>query len=324
MRTRFLAIAFAVMTISSVPAFGQLVISPSFLPSFATSFGTNTAAAEASWISAANIFSTDFNNNITINISVAGVSGTGTFGASNTSLISSSWTGLRNLLVANPNQSADDMTALGAGGSIPAADPLGGSGTWWVSRAEAKAIGLIAGSDSITDGTTTFGAGNAFTFSGSIAAGTSDFEGVAAHEIAEVMGRIGLKGNTVGSSTNSYTLLDAFSFTGSATRSLPGGAGANFSIDNGTTLLKLYNNWPTNGLDSRDWAPGTNDSFNQFSNSGVINPVTPVDVREMNVIGYNLVPEPSTLALLGVGAIGLLAYRRRQRRAQQVPCPDKS
>ena len=44
------------------------------------------------------------------------------------------------------------------------------------------------------DGGTTFGAGNPFTFSGAIAAGTFDFQAVAAHEISEVMGRIGLSG----------------------------------------------------------------------------------------------------------------------------------
>ncbi len=36
-------------------------------------------------------------------------------------------------------------------------------------------------------------------------------------------------------------------------------------MDNGVTLLKLFNDPTVNSLDSRDWAPGTNDSFNQFS-----------------------------------------------------------
>ena len=63
-------------------------------------------------------------------------------------------------------------------------------------KAEAKAIGLIP-DDLTLDGITTFGAGNPFTFSGAIAAGTFDFQGVVAHEISEVMGRLGLMGGTL-------------------------------------------------------------------------------------------------------------------------------
>jgi hypothetical protein len=240
---------------------------------------------------------------------VDAVAGTSVFGQSSTFINSTSYANLRNLLIAD-KKTADDTTATGAGGSVTAADPSGGSATWFVSRSEAKAIGLIA-DDLSNDGTTRFGAGNPFTFSGLVTPGHYDFQGVAAHEISEVMGRIGLKSST------SHTLLDAFSFTGAGARDLVGGPNNNFSIDNGTTLLKLWNNPNTNGLDSRDWASGTNDAFNQFSSSGVTNPVSNVDLRLMDVIGYDriVVPEPSTLALAAFGFAGLVAWgwRRRKR-----------
>src|SRR5262249_20382363 len=107
----------------------------------------------------------------------------------------------------------------------------------------------------------------------------------------------------------------------------------NFSIDNGTTLLKLFNNAQQNGLDTRDWAPpslggdGTNDAFNQFSNWGVVNPVSAVDVRVMDVIGYDLiqqtpaVPEPSALWVAGLGALAFAGYgwsRRKSRGGETV------
>jgi hypothetical protein len=311
------ALAAAFTVLAGGPSQAGLVITPTFTANFNANFGANATAAQNAWIAAANVFSTNFSDNIHINITVDAVAGTGVFGQSNTSLISTSYSNLHSHLVADA-KTADDTTAVGPGGSATAADPTSGAGTWWVSRAEAKAIGLIA-DDSSTDGTTRFGAGNPFTFSGPIAPGTYDFQGIAAHEISEVMGRLGISGGTIGSTTNSYSLIDLFSYTGAGARGLGKGAGNQFSIDNGTTLLKAFNNAQSNGLDSRDWAPGTNDAFNQFSNSGVVNPVSVVDLRELDVIGYDrvsqvMVPEPATLAtaLSGIALLGLVgAWRRR-------------
>jgi hypothetical protein len=296
----------------SAPAFGALVITPTFTANFNADFGANAAAAQAAWISAANVFSANFNDNIHINITVDAVPGTSVFGQSFTFLNSTSYANLRTRMVADAT-SADDNTAIGAGGSMVAADPISGTThTWWVSRAQAKAIGLIA-DDLSNDGTTTFGAGNPFTFSGAIAPGTYDFKGIAAHEISEVLGRLGISGGTIGSSANSYSLIDNFSYTGVGTKGVGNGGGNFFSVDNGSTLLKLYNNAAQNGLDSRDWAPGSNDAFNQFSNSGVVNPVSPVDLRLMDVLGYNLVPEPSSGSLVLAG-LAIFAFFRKCRR----------
>ena len=171
---------------------------------------------------------------------------------------------------------------------MTAADPSNGAGTWWLVSPQAKALGYIP-DDMSDDGGTTFGAGNPFTFSGGIAAGTYDFQGIAAHEIAEVMGRLGLSGKTVDTTANSFSLIDNFSYTGAGTKGLRGGPGNFFSIDNGITLLKLFNDPTVNDLDTRDWAPGTNDAFNQFSFSDVVNPVSAVDLQLMDVIGYDTV-----------------------------------
>jgi hypothetical protein len=268
-------------------AVAQLVITPTFTANFTNNFGANANAARAAWIAAAAVLSSNFNDHIHVNITVDAVTGTSVFGQSSTSLYSTSYANLRSLMVTDA-KSGDDNTAIAANGSLTVADPTSGTGTWWVSKAQAKAIGLI-GDDTSNDGTTTFGAGNPFTFSGSVASGTYDFKGVAAHEMSEVMGRLGISGGTIGSHTNSYSLIDLFSWTAANTRGLGNGAGNNFSVNQGANLLKLWNNGQANGLDSRDWASGSNDSFNQFSGSGVVNPVSDVDLRLMDAIGYDRV-----------------------------------
>jgi hypothetical protein len=225
------------------------------------------------------------------------VPGTKVFGESFPGLVSISYADLLGRVSAAAT-TQDDQIAISLGGSMTAADPTNGAGTWWLARAQAKALGYIP-DDMSDDGGTTFGAGNPFTFSGAIAAGTFDFQGIAAHEISEVMGRLGLSGGTVDTTTNSFSLIDNFSYTGPGTKGLRGGPGNHFSIDNGTTLLKLWNDPTVNHLDSRDWAGGTNDAFNQFSGSGVVNPVSPVDLQLMDVIGYGSTPIGSVLETAG-------------------------
>ena len=297
-----------------------LIITPTFTAGFNTNFGVNAIAAQNAWIAAANVFQTNFTDNIHINIIVNAVAGTGVFGQSNTFIATLPFATLRAAAIADAT-TADDATSVGAGGSIPAADPVAGTHQFWVTRSQAKALGLLA-DDLSNDGTTTFGAGNPFTFSGPIAPGTFDFQGIAAHEISEVMGRLGLMGTTAINGTPAFDLADMFTFHTGGARNLACPSNDNwFSIDNGATLLKKKNDYCVNGLDTEDWAPGTNDAFNQFSNSGVVNPVSVLDLRQMDVLGYNrtiatTVPEPSTFALLasGFAALGASGFRRRRKR----------
>jgi hypothetical protein len=272
----------------------MLVITPTFTVNFSANFGAHAAAAQAAWKAAALVFTNHFTDSIHINITVDAVAGTGVFGQSSTSLLSLPYANLLAKVVADA-KTPNDHIAIGAGGSMVAADPTKGTGTWWLTRAQAKALGQIP-DDHTNDGTTTFGAGNPFTFSGPIAPGTFDFQGICTHEISEVMGRLGLSGGKVGTAANSFSLIDNFSYTAHGTKGLRGGPGNHFSIDNGTTLLKLWNDPTTNHLDTRDWAPGTNDSFNQFSAPGVVNAVSAVDLQLMDVIGYDLGTHPVVVA----------------------------
>ena len=326
------AIAAIVFLASGPPAHAEITINGNFDSSFTSAFGANTAAAEAAWTAAAQVYMNTFNassavQNATINITVSGATGTSVFGESNYFLQSISYTNLLAAVTANAAASGnpDQLASLAAGGSLSTTNP-DTAATYWLNTAQEKALGLNSSTTS-TDGTTTFGAGNPFYFgTGTPPSGQYYFEGVALHEIAEVMGRQGLKSGTVGNSPDSHSLLDLFAYTGPGARSLTNGDGAFFSIDNGTTLLMKFNPNTQNGLDSRDWAttsPYTPDAYNQFSDSGVINGFTGVDLRAMNVLGYDLppvtpIPEPSSMLVAAVGALGLSAYGWRRRRKQRA------
>jgi len=300
----------------------SMIITPTFTSAFVSDFGSNATAAENAWKAAAAVFTSNFSDNIHINITVDAVADTSVFGQSQSSGYLVSYSTLRGDLLAD-STTADDATALGAGGSLSSTDPSGGN-AWYIPTAEAKAIGYIPDSLTNVDGTTKFGAGYSYTFSGPIASGTYDFMGVAEHEITEVMGRLGMKGATTlvnGHTYTEQTALDAFAFTGANARSLAGGSGNYFSINDGTTLLKLYNDSTSNGLDSRDWAPGTNDANDQFSNPGVVNAITNIDLQQLDVIGYDRIttssttasPEPASGLLLATALSAGLFLRRRMR-----------
>ena len=153
------------MFLGAVPAFGTLMVSPTFTANFNTNFGANAAAAQAAWMAAASIFSSAFSNNITLNITVDAVSGTGILGQSSQSIVTISYPTLYNLVLAGATSAADN-TATNSGGSLggngtagSASDPISGAHNWWITTSQEKLFGLLSGSDAASNGTTTFGAG---------------------------------------------------------------------------------------------------------------------------------------------------------------------
>src|SRR5882724_11182540 len=236
---------------------------------------------------AASQFTDNFTDSVNVNIKVTAVSGRTTLGSSNTSLVSvSSYTALRGAVSAD-SATADDATVLSGGGSLPSTDPIGSAHMYLLTTAEAKALRLRA-DDFTIDGTFTFGGGFSYTYdpANRAVSGKMDFIGVAMHEFSEIMGRIPLMGQNLFGQPD-YMLFDLFHYTGAGTRGLNDGPGRFFSIDNGTTLLKAFNFPNGDGSDPQDWASGTNDCFNAVASSSVENDLTPVDLRVMDVIGYD-------------------------------------
>jgi hypothetical protein len=238
---------------------------------------------------AATQFTSRYSDPINVNIKVTATAGTSDFGSSTASLSSvNSYNNLRAAFVAD-SKTADDATTVGNGGSLPAgADPVPGAHMYFVTRAQAKVLGLLA-DDMQEDGTFKFGGGQSWTYdqNNRNVAGKFDFVGVAMHEFSEIMGRSSIMGDDIGTGSPSYLAFDLFHYVGAGARGLNKGAGRSFSFNNGTTLLTAFNSFDANGGDLQDWAGPAADPFNAFGPPGEQDDLTPVDLQVMDVIGYD-------------------------------------
>jgi hypothetical protein len=236
-------------------------------------------------------------NPVTLNINVGygeidGVAmGSGALGESDSYLINVSYSQLRSALQANANSSVDQSVLA----SLPSTAPV--NGNFWLTTAEAKALDLIAPLSTSIDGYVGFSSSYPFTYNDSsgVALGTYDFNGVVMHELTEVMGRLLLTGDTIGSAPNSYGLLDLLHYSSGGVRDFSASTPGYFSTDGGATALGAFN---TASGDPGDWASTvTDDSFDAFSTAGVVTAVSRNDFAEMDAIGWNL----SATAPTGVG-----------------------
>ena len=212
--------------------------------------------------------------------------GSGALGSSQTFLSSFSYNSIKNAL------SSIDPSAAS---SLPSAAP----GTMWISTAEAKALGL-SGASSNVDGYAGFSSSaNIFDYdkSNGISAGQYDFFGTVAHEFTEIMGRIDLFGVNIGGMLNSYDLLDMYHYTSPGVHTYTGSTTNYFSVDGGTTNIHNFNT-NSNG-DLGDWASGSNDAFNAFSNSGIVNAISSGDITELNAIGYTIAAPTTVIESAG-------------------------
>lgn len=241
----------------------------------------DTAAAAAPlavrniWQQAANIIASMFTDNITINISVD-YSGTG--GGANAGpaaglfeSYSSIYADLKN--GASPGDSSFDALPVPGAGNAPVNIVV------W--NAQQKALGLLAGNAPGLDGSSHFDTDIS----------QSLLLGVALHEFTHAMGRIP-DGNP------DIMELDRFSSPG--TRVYDGGVPAAeasyFSLNGGATKWADYgvhsdpsdtmNNYNFGGDGPSPLSP--EDPFNQFYDSNTLQYLTPLDLEQMDILGFHL------------------------------------
>jgi hypothetical protein len=244
---------------------------------------------------------------------------------------------LSNFAAANPS----DTALAAAVKAMPATAPAGPS-KYLIPSSEAKALGLISATQSGVDGSIGFaGSSSGYDFNPAdgITAGAFDFQAVAGHELAEVLGRIGGISST---SPTWRTPLDLFRYSKPGTIDYGYNDAAYFSVNGEVTSLKAFNN--VGSGDRTDWASGTYDISNAFISPGHAYNLTAADLTALDVLGWggsNLgdtaiayptktafylvqpnagVPEPMqwTLMIVGFGLTGAALRRRRLGRPQPV------
>jgi hypothetical protein len=197
------------------------------------------------------------------------------------------YTAVRNALI---NADSADPALSAAVHALPTIDPTGGE-TWAISTAEQKALGLRAANASGIDGWVGLNSSTSFTFDpdNRAVSGEVDAIGAIEHEVSEILGRSIFAGEISGAK-RLVGPLDLFRYSSAYTHTFQPGA-SYFSLDNGLTNLKAFNNSAINSGDAGDWASSTQtDSFDAFGRAGIENDVSAVDVRVMELLGYSLLP----------------------------------
>jgi hypothetical protein len=234
--------------------------------------------------------------------------GIGGGGESGFGLNGVSYSDLYNALKAidtNPNTSSAVQRAAFA--LLPSTDPTGGTGEYWVTNAQDAALGLAPGNAGNV-GQVILASGLTWAWSQNDIGGSSyDAVGVFEHEISEVMGREDLLGqpDTGNNNAPQYEALDFYHYTAlnNAATATPGSAAGTldqpfvngydssanaFFSYNGTSVTLPYDtpSQIASGADIADWNLN-GDSYGYVTN-GLTQVVSPTDLEEMSVIGYDV------------------------------------
>ncbi|MEO2012753.1 MAG: NF038122 family metalloprotease [Fuerstiella sp.] len=314
---------------------------------------TGNASADAGFLAAANYIQSQFDDNVTINLTTAfSTLDPGILGSASSTVAGYGFGAWRTAMTGD-STSADDATMV-------ANLPAGSTYSRWInntstngsphlntglnnvrlSNANAKALGLLSATAGAEDASIEFSDRFSWDFdqSDGIGAGLIDFVGVATHEIMHAMGFtsgvdiLDINGTEMFTDAQFAPFVSGLDFTRQSAAAIAGGAdldwtvgtaAKDFSIDGGTTSL-ISNAFSTgvnfgDGSQASHWKDSLGIGIMDPTSvaAGSMNIVTAFDLQALDVIGWNqgaAVPEPSSFAVFGLGLIGFGGYKLRRRR----------
>jgi hypothetical protein len=325
--TRF-GFALSMLAFTAAPSFGGLVINPTFDSSITSNASSATLQADIN--QAISIYQSLYSDNITVNIlyrytttapNGSPLSG-GLLAQSNYTVYAMSYGTYVNALIADKKSANDNIAVANLPGSALATNMN-------PSSANGRAVGLNTspvmsadgnvGTGGTLDGIVTVNSSQPFqlTRTGGIASNKFDIMQSIEHEMDEVMG-LGsvLPATTDFTGQTAVRPEDLYRYASPGVRSLTssGSASSYFSIDGGTTNLAPFNQ--SAGGDYGDW--GSNPSplvqlaFSSPGTQSDVSGTSPEGVA-LDVVGYDLVPEPASATLFLAPAAFALGIRRRHR-----------
>ncbi len=225
--------------------------------------GAPPATAMADFSAAAAMLEHVISDNITINMTVNWSGSGGGASAGPVSEQVENYSSLYSYLTSHASPGDTTFTGLNA-------TAINSSTTIEVWRPELKLQGIVNGNDTHNDGSGRF----------STDISQSLLTGVALHEFGHMLGR-----DWLGTTPNTF---DLFAYNGTNSHKTTTGFGASyFSLNNGTTR---WANW-SNSSDASDFNNDIltpNDPLNAFYNSNTFQYLTPMDLEELDSLGYHL------------------------------------
>jgi hypothetical protein len=314
------------------------------------------ARALAGFQSAANLWQSVLKDNVQVNLSI-GFSqlNPGVLGSTGSTRRGYTYSAFRNYMALDAKSGLDKYAVAnlpagacfsayingtnnnpnGAGSLTPYLDNDcdGNNRAIFMTQANARALGLYAAKDDVSDGSVLFSSAFAWDFTpeDGIAAGTYDFIGVATHEIGHALGFVSgvdyldqLYADTRYSDASYNVVAPADMFRCSPESKA---LGANidwtadkrdkfFSLDNCTTALSIFSNGRAvgDGQQASHWKDNRGIGLlDPTAGKGELLAISQMDLMMFDAIGWD-VPEPASIVLFALGAAGLAGVRRRKQK----------
>jgi len=289
--------------LAAAPAHANLVINPTWDSTITSD--PNGATVMATINSAIGFYNSTFSDNIVVEITFKEMA-TG-LGASTTGIFRPTYNSYRLALEADASTPADALAISHLPNQVN--DPVTGiHASMVLARANARALGGTTSPG--TDGSVMLNTSICNLDRTSTNPAKYDLYAVTCHEIDEVLGMGSwINGPLIGDAA--VRAMDLFRYDASGNRSFTNNTSAHayFSLD-GTNDIVEFNQ--SGAGDWGDWVHHATPQVQDFSGTpGVPYNMGPSEITALDVIGYNAVPEPTTLAALGLGAMALMRRRKR-------------